>query len=55
LNDGAHSDAPIDFQEFIIMSKGAPNFSKALRYGAKVLHERGLSAAIRLTIGFADL
>ena len=28
INGGAHSDAPIDFQEFMIMPKGAPNFPK---------------------------
>src|SRR3984893_5462260 len=33
LNGGAHSDAPIDFQEFMIMPKGAPTFAEALRYG----------------------
>src|SRR6266480_4474173 len=33
LNGGAHSDAPIDFQEFMIMPRGAPSFSEALRYG----------------------
>ena len=50
INGGAHSDAPIDFQEFMIMPKGAPSFPEALRYGAeifhalkKVLHDRGLS------------
>jgi len=32
LNGGAHSDAPIDFQEFMIMPAGAPNFPEALRY-----------------------
>jgi enolase len=60
LNGGAHSDAPIDFQEFMIMPKGAPNFPEALRYGAevfhalkKVLHERGLSTAIGDEGGFA--
>jgi enolase len=60
LNGGAHSDAPIDFQEFMIMPKGAPNFSEALRYGAevfhelkKVLHERGLSTAVGDEGGFA--
>src|SRR5262249_6724265 len=36
LNGGAHSDAPIDFQEFMIMPKGAPTFPEALRYGAEV-------------------
>ena len=38
LNGGAHSDAPIDFQEFMIMPKGAPTFAEALRYGAEVFH-----------------
>ena len=36
LNGGAHTDAPIDFQEFMIMPKGAPSFSEALRYGAEL-------------------
>ncbi|HRH99204.1 MAG TPA: phosphopyruvate hydratase, partial [Prosthecobacter sp.] len=52
INGGAHSDAPIDFQEFMIMPKGAPTFSEALRYGAevfhslkKILHDLGLSTA----------
>src|SRR5881398_131226 len=60
LNGGAHSDAPIDFQEFMIMPKGAPNFPEALRYGAEVfhelktvLHERGLSTAVGDEGGFA--
>src|SRR5437762_12855451 len=60
LNGGAHSDAPIDFQEFMIMPKGAPNFPEALRYGAavfhelkKVLRERGLSTAVGDEGGFA--
>src|ERR1700726_1892642 len=39
LNGGAHSDAPIDFQEFMIMPRGAPDFPEALRYGAEVFHE----------------
>ena len=30
INGGAHSDAPIDFQEFMIMPKGAPSFSEAI-------------------------
>ncbi len=38
LNGGAHSDAPIDFQEFMIVPKGAPTFSEAIRYGAEVYH-----------------
>jgi enolase len=40
LNGGAHSDVPIDFQEFMIVPRGAPSFSEALRYG-----NRGLSRA----------
>src|SRR3989440_3211965 len=53
LNGGAHSDAPIDFQEFMIMPRGAPSFPEALRYGAgvfsalkNVLQDRHLSTAI---------
>jgi enolase len=38
LNGGAHSDAPIDFQEYMIVPKGAPSFSEAIRYGAEVYH-----------------
>jgi enolase len=60
INGGAHSDAPIDFQEFLIMPKGAPNFSEALRYGAEVFHAlksvlkaRGLSSAVGDEGGFA--
>src|SRR5437762_4169724 len=60
LNGGAHSDAPIDFQEFMIMPKGAPSFPEALRYGAEVFHalkgvfhDRGLSTAVGGEGGFA--
>src|SRR5437762_12543740 len=60
LNGGAHSDAPIDFQEFMIMPRGAPSFSEALRYGVEVfnalksvLQERHLSTAIGDEGGFA--
>ncbi|MDR2677733.1 MAG: phosphopyruvate hydratase [Puniceicoccales bacterium] len=38
LNGGAHSDAPIDFQEFMIVPKGAKTFREALRMGAEVFH-----------------
>jgi enolase len=38
LNGGAHSDAPIDFQEFMIMPKGLPSFSEALRCGTEIFH-----------------
>jgi enolase len=60
INGGAHSDAPIDFQEFMIMPKGAPSFSEALRYGSevfhalkKILHDLGLSTAVGDEGGFA--
>ncbi|MDP9186420.1 MAG: enolase, partial [Verrucomicrobiota bacterium] len=60
LNGGAHSDAPIDFQEFMIMPRGALTFPEALRYGAEVFHalknvlkDRHLSTAIGYEGGFA--
>jgi len=60
LNGGAHSDAPIDFQEFMIIPKGLPTFSEALRAGAEIFHAlkgvlkaRGLSTAIGDEGGFA--
>jgi enolase len=60
INGGAHSDAPIDFQEFMIMPVGAPTFREAVRYGSevfhslkKVLHDRGLSTAVGDEGGFA--
>jgi enolase len=62
INGGAHSDAPIDFQEFMIMPVGAPTFSEAVRYGAevfhalkKILHDRGLSTAVGDEGGFAPV
>src|SRR2546430_800664 len=60
LNGGAHSDAPIDFQEFMVVPRGAPTFSEALRYGTEVYHalksvlkDRHLSTAIGDEGGFA--
>ncbi len=60
INAGSHSDAPIAFQEFMIMPVGAPSFSEALRWGAevfhnlkKILHDRGLSTAVGDEGGFA--
>jgi enolase len=60
LNGGAHSDAPIDFQEFMIVPKGLPTFSEALRAGTEIFHalkgvlkNRGLSTAIGDEGGFA--
>src|ERR1700731_3742563 len=60
LNGGVHSDAPIDFQEFMIVPRGAPTFAEALRYGSEVFHalksvlqDRHLSTAIGDEGGFA--
>ncbi|HJZ66510.1 MAG TPA: phosphopyruvate hydratase [Blastocatellia bacterium] len=60
VNGGAHSDAPIDFQEFMIMPKGVPSFSEALRAGCEIFHalkgvlkDRGLSTAVGDEGGFA--
>jgi enolase len=60
LNGGAHSDAPIDIQEFMIMPKGADSFSQALQMGAEVFHAlkgvlkaKGLSTAVGDEGGFA--
>lgn len=60
LNGGAHSDAPIDFQEFMIIPREFSSFSEALRCGTEVfhalkavLHKRGLSTAIGDEGGFA--
>ncbi len=60
INGGSHSDAPIDFQEFMIVPRGAPTFRESLRYGTevfhqlkKVLHDRGLSTAVGDEGGFA--
>src|SRR5262245_58271437 len=59
LNGGAHSDAPIDFQEFMIVPRGAPNYSEGLRYGTEVynalksvLKARHLSMAVGDEGGF---
>jgi len=38
LNGGAHADSSVDFQEFMAMPVGAPNFSEALRWGVEVFH-----------------
>tara|TARA_B100000809_G_scaffold260609_1_gene307867 strand:- start:2906 stop:4180 length:1275 start_codon:yes stop_codon:yes gene_type:complete len=60
LNGGAHSDAPVDFQEFMIVPKGAPTFSEALRMGTEIFHAlkgvlkgMGLSTAVGDEGGFA--
>lgn len=60
INGGSHSDAPIAFQEFMIVPVGAPTFKEALRWGAEVFHalkkilkERGLVTAVGDEGGFA--
>ncbi len=60
LNGGAHSDAPVDIQEFMIMPRGAKSFSHALRMGCEVFHalksvlrDKGLSTAVGDEGGFA--
>ena len=60
INGGSHSDAPIAFQEFMIMPVKAKTFSHALQMGTeifhnlkKVLHDRGLSTAVGDEGGFA--
>ena len=60
INGGSHSDAPIAFQEFMIMPVKAKNFTHAMQMGTeifhhlkKVLHDRGLSTAVGDEGGFA--
>ena len=60
INAGAHSDAPIAFQEFMIMPVNAKNFSQAIQMGSevfhnlkKVLHDKGLGTAVGDEGGFA--
>ncbi len=60
INAGAHSDAPICFQEFMIRPVGAPSFKEGIRMGTEVFHSlkavlkaRGLSTAVGDEGGFA--
>ncbi|HEM3218754.1 surface-displayed alpha-enolase [Streptococcus suis] len=60
INGGSHSDAPIAFQEFMILPVGAPSFKEGLRWGAEVFHAlkkilkaRGLVTAVGDEGGFA--
>ena len=60
INGGAHSDAPIDVQEFMIVPRGAKSFSEGLRMGTEVFHAlkkilkgRKLSTAVGDEGGFA--
>ena len=60
INGGSHSDAPIAFQEFMVMPVGAASFTQAMKMGSeifhhlkKVLHDRHLSTAVGDEGGFA--
>ena len=60
INGGSHSDAPIAFQEFMVMPVKASTFSQAMQMGSeifhnlkKVLHDRNLSTAVGDEGGFA--
>ena len=60
LNGGKHADSSLDFQEFMIVPRGAPSFAEAMRYGSetfqalkRLLHERGLGTAVGDEGGFA--
>ena len=60
INGGSHSDAPIAFQEFMIMPVKATSFTQAMQMGTeifhnlkKVLHDRNLSTAVGDEGGFA--
>jgi len=62
MNGGAHSDAPIDLQEFMIIPKGAGSFSEGLRTGTEIFHalksvlkKLGLSTAVGDEGGFAPV
>lgn len=62
INGGSHSDAPIAFQEFMVMPVGAQSFSHAMQMGTeifhhlkKVLHDRNLSTAVGDEGGFAPV
>jgi enolase len=60
LNGGKHADNSVDFQEFMVMPIGAPNFTEALRYGAETFHalksilkKKGYSTSVGDEGGFA--
>jgi enolase len=60
VNGGVHADNGIDFQEFMVMPVGAPDFAEALRCGAEIfhalksaLHQAGLSTSVGDEGGFA--
>jgi enolase len=60
INGGAHADNSLDFQEFMIMPKGAPTFKEGLRWGVevfhtlkKILHKKNLATSVGDEGGFA--
>jgi enolase len=60
INGGAHANNNVDFQEFMIVPKGAANFREGLRYGVEVFHalkkvlaDKGFSTAVGDEGGFA--
>lgn len=60
INGGAHADNNLDFQEFMIVPLGAPNFHEAIRYGAEIFHalkstlkKKGLNTNVGDEGGFA--
>jgi enolase len=60
LNGGKHADNSVDFQEFMVMPIGAPNFAEALRYGVETFHalkgilsKRGYATSVGDEGGFA--
>jgi enolase len=60
INGGAHADNSVDFQEFMVMPVGAPNFHEALRWGVEIFHnlksvlkKKGYSTAVGDEGGFA--
>ncbi len=60
MNGGAHSDAPVDIQEFMVVPRGAPTFREALRMGTEIFHalkkvlkSQGLSTSVGDEGGFA--
>jgi enolase len=55
MNGGAHSDAPIDIQEFMIMPKGAKSFAEGLRMGTEVFHAlKGVLKGMKLSTSVGD-
>jgi len=60
LNGGRHADNSVDFQEFMVMPIGAPNFAEALRFGVEtfhalkgILHKKGYATSVGDEGGFA--